>query len=85
MAGTTEDKLRSALTSKENIRNAIEHQGVTCGKDVPFSEYGQKILSIDKGGPGTVVSGSIGSEGMMIFGVAINITAVGEYVNQGTI
>ena len=46
MAKTTEDKLRALLTSKENIRKAIESKGVECGTDVPLSHYCNKIQQI---------------------------------------
>lgn len=60
--GTTADKLEAAIRSKEDIRLALEQQGVDCDKAVPFSQYGNKVREIKKGTiilgmevPGTVV------------------------------
>ena len=78
MAGTTTDKLRAALASKESVRTAIQAKGVECGTDVPFADYGSKILSIQSGG---FLHGSVGPGGR-IFGVGIGIAGVGQYVAE---
>lgn len=78
MAKTTSDKLSAVLNSKENIRAAIESQGVPCGKDVPLSLYPEKILSIESGGSGNVMSGAVGV-GRRILGVRFDIARVGKY------
>lgn len=81
MAGTTEDKLRAALVSKEGVRTAIEEKGVECGKDVPFSQYREKILSIKSGGSGGIMHGAV-DVGGRIFGVRIHIFGIGRYVEE---
>lgn len=81
MTGTTEDKLRAALVSKEGIRTAIEEKGVECGTDVPFSQYREKILSIKTGSSGGIMHGAVGVGGR-ILGVHINIFGVGQYVEE---
>lgn len=78
MAGTTADKLQGALSSKENIRTAIEAKGVSCGTDVPFADYGNKILSIQSGGN---IHGPVGPGGN-IFGTAVDIEGVGQYAQE---
>lgn len=66
MAETTSDKLQGILNSKEAIRAAIEHKGVSCEKTVPLSQYANKINSISSGGglglkiPGTVYGYAVG-------------------------
>lgn len=75
MAGTTAQKLRAALTSKEGIRQAIETKGVPCGTDVPFADYGSKILSIKSGGD---IYGPVGPGGS-IGGVSVNLAGIGRY------
>lgn len=81
MAGTTEDKLRAVLDSKERIRMSIEEKGVECGADVPFSAYPQKILSIEGGGSGGIKFGTVGAGGQ-ISGTVVNIVGAGQYVQQ---
>lgn len=81
MAGTTSDKLLSVLTSKESIRLAIEAKGVECEGSVPLSQYSEKILSIETGGSGGIVYGTVGTGGK-IFGVHMNIVGVGQYVKE---
>ena len=83
MAGTTEDKLRAALVSKENIRAAIEEKGVECGRDIPFSYYPEKILSIKTGGSGYVMFGAVGIGGK-ISGTRLSIYAVGKFTEIST-
>ena len=81
MGETTEAKLRAALFSKEGIRTAIEEKGVECGTDVPFSQYREKILSIETGNSGELIFGQVGPGGQ-IYGAQINIAAVGQYVKE---
>lgn len=81
MTGTTESKIYAALFSKEAIRTAIEAKGVECGKDVPLSQYSQKILSIETGSSGGILCGAVGPGGH-IFGIRIDISGVGQYVKQ---
>lgn len=81
MAGTTSDKLQAVLTSKERIRTAIEAKGVSCGTDTPFSQYGEKILSIETGSSGGIVCGAVGVGGQ-IFGARVSIVGVGRYVKE---
>lgn len=80
MAGTTSDKLAAILVSKESIRSAIEAKGVECGTDVPFSQYGEKVLSI-AGGSGSLTYGAVGAGGT-IFGTLIHIAGMGQYVKE---
>lgn len=80
MASTTEDKLRLAISSKEDIRQAIEDKGVKCSTDVPFSRYGDKIRSIKTGGV-SLAHGEV-RPGNVSFGRAINIEAIGGFVKQ---
>ena len=80
MATTTEDKLRMAFDSKEDIRNAIETKGVECGTDVPLSHYGDKIRSIKTGGGG-ITHGPV-SPGNVSFGKAIYFAGVGTFVEE---
>lgn len=82
MAGTTSDKLLAVLSSKESIRSAIEAKGIKCGDDVPLSQYSEKILSITSGGSGSLVHGTVGLSGAPIFGVALDIEGVGQYVKE---
>ena len=78
MAGTTADKLRAALASKESIRSAIEVKGVQCGSETPFADYGNKILSIQSGGD---IHGEV-RPGGNIFGSAVDIAGVGRYSEE---
>ena len=80
MAKTTEDRLRLALTSKEDIRNAIETKGVRCGTDVPFSQYGDKIRSIKTGGGG-ITQGPV-LPGKVAFGRAMNFECIGGFTKE---
>lgn len=45
--GSLTDKLNAIKYTKEEIRTAIESNGVPCSVDEPFSAYPDKILSID--------------------------------------
>jgi len=45
---TTADKLNKLLTTKQEIKNAIENKGVNVG-DAPFAEYADKIEEIEEG------------------------------------
>lgn len=45
---TTADKLNKLLTTKQEIKNAIENKGVNVG-DTPFAEYADKIEEIEEG------------------------------------
>ena len=82
MANTITEKLRAALSSKERIRQAIETKGISCDESVPFSEYGDKILSISEGGSGHITYGMV-SPGIPILGRVINISGIGIYeLNQ---
>lgn len=78
MAGTTTEKLESALSSKEKVRTAIVAKGVACGTDVPFSEYGNKILSISAGGD---IHGPVGPGGSIV-GAEVDIAGVGAYTQE---
>lgn len=80
MASTTEDKLRLAFSSKEDIRNAINTKGVECGTDVPFSHYGDKIRSIKTGGGG-ITQGRV-MPGSVSFGRSVDIECIGGFVKE---
>lgn len=80
MAKTTEDKLRLALSSKEDIRNAIETKGVRCDTDVPFAQYGDKIRLIKTGGGG-ITQGPV-LPGSVSFGWAVQLAGVGTFVKE---
>lgn len=93
---TTADKLNRLLTTKQEIKNAIENKGVNIG-DAPFAEYADKIeeietgeISIDNGviltQEGGVKLAKIYSDGGEIGDVlegAINIEAV-EFIGAPT-
>lgn len=50
---TTSDKLKRALITKKEIREAIISKGVDFPEDLVFSKYPEKIQDIETGGGGS--------------------------------